>query len=53
MYFGVAMLGFPQFDEQWHVAYRLQNLNNFKLMQPDASPETIYEASIELIDETK
>ena len=33
MYYGVAMLGFPQLNEQWNVAYRLQQLGNAKIMK--------------------
>ena len=43
MYYGVAMLGFPQMFEQWNVAYRLLKLGNARIMRQGVTAEFMYE----------
>jgi glucuronosyltransferase len=50
MYYGVAMLGFPQLDEQFHVAYRLKHLGIADTVPKGSNAEFIYDKVMQLID---
>jgi glucuronosyltransferase len=50
LYYGVAMLGFPQLDEQFHVAYRLRQLGVADTVPKGSDGQFIYDKVMELVD---